>query len=210
MASPETTAARRRSRGFAHVALAFVIGFSLSARLSPPAAGQVMAGAEEVKAAFLVKLLGYTEWPPSSFEHAESPLRVLVVGNEEVAQALEEVARRTSGINGHPIEVVFERLPGRELRASDDVLEEARRSHAVYLEEDDRGRAIRFLEMLDKSDVLTVGGLPGFAASGGMIGLREEGRRIVFDANPQAIRSSSLQVSARVLQLARVVHPGSS
>jgi hypothetical protein len=43
-----------------------------------------------------------------------------------------------------------------------------------------------------------------------MIGLREAGSRIVFDANPEVIRRSRLRVSARVLRLARVVGPGAS
>ena len=58
--------------------------------------------------------------------------------------------------------------------------------------------------------VLTVGTEPGFTMLGGMIGLREEGRRIAFDANPSAIRQSRVVVSARVLQLARVLPSSSS
>ena len=54
-------------------------------------------------------------------------------------------------------------------------------------------------------EVLTVGDVPDFAAAGGMIGLRRQGRRMVFDANPEAIRAGGITVSARVLKLARIV-----
>ena len=57
--------------------------------------------------------------------------------------------------------------------------------------------------------MLTVGDAPGFARDGGMLGLVQQGSRIVFDANPTAIRVSGLQVSSKVLKLARIVGPES-
>jgi hypothetical protein len=126
---------------------------------------------------------------------------VVVAGNDEVAAALEEIAQRSARIAGRRLEV--ERLSLRAVRERD--LERMLRAHALYLEEEDPERTAAILSALAGSGVLTVGGTPGFAALGGMIGLRPEGRRIVFDANPASIRASQVTISARVLQLARIV-----
>jgi hypothetical protein len=164
----------------------------------------------EVKAAFLVNFLRYTEWPAASFAGTATPFRVVVIGDGEVAEALQAVVRRSTRVGNRTLEVRSLRVPERRLREGDPLPEELRDAHAVYVGESDRESTGRLLEVLRDHDVLTVGGQSGFAALGGMIGLREEGRRIVFDANPGAIRRSRLRVSARVLQLARVVGPGAS
>jgi hypothetical protein len=162
----------------------------------------------EVKAAFLVNFLRYTEWPDSSFEGTAAPFRVVVIGDAEVAEALQAVVRRSTRVGNRALEIRSLQLAQRRLRGNEPLPEELRDAHAVYVGESDGESTVRLLEMLHDHDVLTVGGQTGFAASGGMIGLREEGRRIVFDANPEAIRTSRLRVSARVLRLARVVGPG--
>ena len=56
--------------------------------------------------------------------------------------------------------------------------------------------------------VLTVGDQAGFNAAGGMIELVSVAGRIVFQANPAAIRNAGLVVSAKVLKLARAVEAG--
>jgi len=192
------------------MALAIAAQMLAGGSLAAQGEGPLIAAPHEVKAAFLVKFLGYTEWPQTSFERTDSPLRIVVLGDPDVAAALEEVARRQPGIHGHPLEISYHRLPNRALREGDPQIEAARQAHAVYVEGDDPERAARLLGLLGRDDVLTIGAHAEFCVSGGMIALREQGRRIVFDANASAIRESSLQVSARVLQLARVVSPGSS
>jgi hypothetical protein len=164
----------------------------------------------EVKAAFLVNFLRYTEWPDSSFDGAAAPFRVAVIGDAEVAEALQAVVRRSTRVGNRALDVRSLRLPTRRLREGDPLPVELRDVHAVYVGEFDDESTGRLLEVLRDHDVLTVGGQSGFAALGGMIGLREAGSRIVFDANPEVIRRSSLRVSARVLRLARVVGPGAS
>ena len=173
---------------------------------APPSFGQVRdVSPAEVKAAYIVNFLRYTEWPANSFSDDEAPISVAVIGDDDVAEALRDIAARSGEVGGRLIEVRSPRLPGRRLRETDDVLDELRSAHAVYVMEPDEERAVALVEALGGYDVLTVGGQPDFAAHGGMIGLREEGRRIAFDANPHAIRQTRLRVSARVLQLARVV-----
>lgn len=178
-------------------------------------AGEALAAAaagapvEEVKAAFVVNFLRYTEWPATSFESAESPFVVTVIGSDGVADALEAIAERAETIGERPLTVQSRRLPGRGGWRWQRLIAELRGSHLVYLgAEIERENLAELLAALAEEAVLTVGDRPGFAASGGMIGLRRSGTRIVFDANTDAIKRTRLLVSARVLRLARIVGGG--
>jgi hypothetical protein len=178
----------------------------VSARYGRAQAAGEVARPAEVKAAYLVNFLRYTVWPPSAFPDPATPLRVVVVGDDAVAAELLAIARRSPRIAGRPLEVGAVRAPSaRQLEQGGAVVEDLRRAHAIYVADSDDELVARLLEALDESDVLTIGDGDRFAALGGMIGLREDGGRIVFDANAGVIRGSRLQVSARVLQLARVV-----
>lgn len=190
---------RRRSL-FAALAL------TLAAAGLPPVVAVADVRVEDVKAAFVAKLLRYTEWPATSFEAAESPFVVIVIGDDAVAGALEEIAERSAPIAGRPLSVEPRRLPGRGSWRYARLLEELQRSHLLYLgEEVTEGNAAELIEDLEGAAVLTVGDRPGFAEAGGMIGLRRSGGRVAFDANPGAIKKTRLVVSARVLRLARIV-----
>jgi hypothetical protein len=80
-----------------------------------------------------------------------------------------------------------------------------RGSHAVYVATLDHPRRRSILTCLERADVLTVSDQPDFAADGGMLGLVLQETRIVFDANPAAIKETRVSVSSKVLRLARIV-----
>jgi hypothetical protein len=159
---------------------------------------------EQVKAAYVVNFLRYTEWPAGRLPAAESPFVVCLVEADAVADELEAIAARLGSIGGHRLEVRrYETAPPRTVdrRALVEALAPA---HVVYVGERTED-APGLLRELERREILTIGDPPEFAESGGMIGLRREGNRVVFDANPEAIRATRLTVSARVLKLARIV-----
>ncbi|HUP93249.1 MAG TPA: YfiR family protein [Solimonas sp.] len=160
------------------------------------------AKAAQVKAAYLLNFLRYTQWPDSAFADPQSPYRVAVLGDGQVAVALEALARRAGPIEGRPI-----RVGGGPLRLeAGGVPEAVRGAHLVYLGGAQGGAQLPELRRrLGKADVLLVGDATGFAAAGGMLGLALEQGRIVFDANLDAIRRSEVLVSSKVLKLARIV-----
>jgi hypothetical protein len=53
--------------------------------------------------------------------------------------------------------------------------------------------------------VLTIGETPGFATSGGMINLVLEDNRVRFEVNVKAAKEADLNISSRLLALARIV-----
>ena len=199
----------RHHSTIAWLALALAIGSTPAA----DAQGVDEERAAEVKAGFLVNFIRYTNWPQSSFSAPDSPIRVVVIGSELVAENLERISDRAGPIaGGRGIDITaMESLEEMSSAERDAIVDTLRHSHLVYVaEESERAseRASDLLKSLVGHDVLTVGDGTSFAPAGGMIGLWRDGERIVFDANPEAIRKSRLAVSARVLKLAHIVETG--
>jgi hypothetical protein len=155
----------------------------------------------QVRAAFLLNFVRYTEWPASSFESEDSPYFVVVVDDDGVATALRELAERAGKTDGRALRVLSLRTPERaEERTA--LVELARRSHVAYLgEKPDH----ELLAALSPATVLTVAADDAFVRTGGMIALVVDGGRVTFDVDPEAIRARGLMLSSRVLRLARNV-----
>ena len=62
----------------------------------------------------------------------------------------------------------------------------------------------KILTFLNQSPVLSVSDSPDFARFGGMIGFVLEQGRIVFDINRKSMGKASLEVSSKLLKLARM------
>jgi hypothetical protein len=182
-------------------ALALLAGFA-----GPAAAQETSAALEaQVEAAFLVNFLRYTDWPPERTTPIEEPLVITVLGDAGTAAALARLAEVVPPVRGRRIEVQRLEFPdGADATVRASLSDRLRRSHLVFVH-DTREPVEAILGDLSGQPVLTVSDRPGFAAEGGMLGLRRLGGRIVFEANPGAIRNARLVVSAKVLKLARIV-----
>jgi len=198
----------RRATNGAGAALALLLALCVPALVlhaEAPAAER----SDQVKAAYLINFLRYTDWPPGSFPARDSPFRILVVGRPELLDAVRGLATAAGSIGGRAIAVERMTLPepgvssGSELRAL--VAERLRSCHLLFIERDERERAADLLSLVRDFPVLTVSDVDNFAQAGGMLELLPRGANIVLAANPGAIRRSDLMVSAKVLKLARVV-----
>lgn len=170
--------------------------FGLAGALLFAAAATAHAQAHEsarIEAAYIVDFVRYTEWPPTSFASPQAPVVVVVYRAPAIADALAAIAGGGARIGSRPIEVrraqtievLRRRLPG---------------AHVLY-SGTDHDAALALAGDL----VLTIGAAPGFVRAGGMIAFAQQGDRVVFDANLPAIRSAGLELSAKVLALARRV-----
>jgi hypothetical protein len=152
----------------------------------------------QVRAAFVLNFVRYTEWPATSFESEDSPYYVVVVDDDGVASALRELADRAGRTGGRALRVISMRTP----ESAEALVGLVRRSHVAYLgEKPDQ----ELLEALSAATVLTVAADAEFLRRGGMIALVVEGSRVTFDVDADAIRAHGLLLSSRVLRLARNV-----
>jgi hypothetical protein len=61
------------------------------------------------------------------------------------------------------------------------------------------------LKLLDQQGVLTVSEIENFAQRGGVIHLKKENNRIVFEINLAAAKRAGLTMNAHLLKLAKIV-----
>lgn len=145
-----------------------------------------------VKAAFLYRFTGFVEWPSGSFPGSDSPIRIGVLGDDEVLRDLREVARE-SAKDGRPV-VVVRLLPGETLN----------NLHVVYLRGLSAVRATEFIASVPEG-VLTVVDADGQHPPGAVLSFFLEDGRVRFGASVAAATRQRLRLSSRLLTIARQV-----
>lgn len=147
----------------------------------------------EVKAAFLYHFIGYVEWPARAFDSPASPFVVGVLGKSAVLDALREAVRGKS-VQGRAVTVRQVQI-GQELR----------QCHLLFIPAPEMRNLSRVLEVLGEAPVLLVGESEGFTQRGGIINFFLEQNKLRFEINPDAAKRVSLNISSKLLRLARVV-----
>ncbi|WP_161627292.1 YfiR family protein [Arenimonas composti] len=157
----------------------------------PAAGGDRQATEAAVKAAFVFKFGEYVEWPPEHFPAADTPLRIGVFANDEVAGELERiVAGRTMA--GHPVQVY-------RLQRGDRV------DDLQLLYVGARGEEGDGLLAAAGDGVLTVTDAPGAVPRGSVINFVVVDARVRFDVALRTAEQRHLRISSRLLAVARNV-----
>jgi YfiR/HmsC-like len=147
----------------------------------------------QLKAAFLFSFAKFIEWPPDTFPDAAAPFRICVLANDPVIAEVQQVIGKKT-INGRSVTISSVRTP-----------EEARACHILFLSAAANSKSPAFLKALRGARVLTAGEVPEFCEWGGVVNFIRSGDHIHFELNPRAAEAAGLQVSSRLLRLARVV-----
>ncbi|HEV7219578.1 MAG TPA: YfiR family protein [Terriglobales bacterium] len=180
---------RRRAQfcALAVAALLSVGGTSARAQDSPSVEYQV-------KAAFLFNFAKFVDWPPGSYQDEKTPITICVFGYDPFGSALDEIIRGKS-INNR--ELVKRRIDkAGELKTCQIVFVSAREDK--FLSE--------ILSNLKGVSALVVGEGENFAERGGEIQFYLENNRVRFAINVDAVQRARLNVSSKLLALAKIVH----
>ncbi len=150
-------------------------------------------GEDDVKAAFVLKLVNFVQWPSSN----TNDLVIGFIGADSTSDALQ---RQASGktVNGRRVVVRRLGLDG-DLKAC----------QVIFLGDSERKNTASVLERVRGTSVLTVGEYDGFGQRGGIINLLLNDGRIRFEVNPHGAERAHLQISSRLLSLATIVADGS-
>lgn len=180
-------------------ALALAISLALSAA---GAAGQTVAQERvaKIKSAYLLNFLRYTKWPTHAFSDAASPLTVCVVGVDSLGRTL-ELTMSGQTVSNRPV-AIRRYVSGDELRRHTNAS-----CHLIFLSSSELEGAPTLTEFDNTGMSLTVGETRSFVRFGAMLALNLENDRIVFYANRDAIRRAEVDLSSKLLQLARIVEP---
>jgi hypothetical protein len=161
-----------------------------------------------VHAAYVINFVRYSRWPRLA---PDAHLVVATLGPPESADALRVLASRADPVEGHVVKVralSLNHAPPKHDEAVATIRAHAADAQLVYVAPSHRGWNQAVIEALAGRPVLTVGMGSEFVAGGGMFGLVRREGRVVFTANSQAIMRNPVDVSARVLMLARPLGPG--
>ena len=158
-----------------------------------PAAAQPAAPIEaNVKAVFLFNFTKYVTWPPSAIgERSPSEVRICVTANDEFFSLL-KTAVEGEAIDGKPLVPVA--LEG---------LDDAKTCQILYVGDVRTPDAKAWLSMVRTGQVLTVA--DGALNDETVITFVRDDNRIRFDINRVAAERRNLNVSAKLLRLARKV-----
>ncbi len=150
------------------------------------------ATAPALTSAFLYNFAKFTEWPADALAPGQR-LALCVLGDNAVASALEQIIRGHS-IESHELTV--------ELLKSDA---SARSCHVLYLSGLDEKRSLQVIDSLKAAPVLTASDAVRFAEVGGVAQLILEDGRMRFTINVTAAQRARLQLSSKLLSLARII-----
>lgn len=145
----------------------------------------------EVEAAIVYNILLFVEWPVESTLAAGGPLVLCVDPASRLAGPLKSLA-------GRPVRT--HRLELHDMSAA----EPWRGCHALFVDAASKaGAALR--RHAKGQPLLVIGEEPAAADDGVMVRLAEADGRITFDVDLAAARQGRLQISSRLLRLARKV-----
>jgi hypothetical protein len=143
----------------------------------------------QVKAAFLLNFTKFIEWPAETAASA-SPVDICILGDDPFGPVLDQMVAGET-LQGRKVEVVRVKRP---TPSSCQVLFIGRMEKDVD----------SLLSML-RPGVLTVGDRPNFLRDGGIIEFTVESHRVKFDINQSAAAKARLQISSKLLNIARSV-----
>lgn len=143
----------------------------------------------EVKAAYLINLFAYIEWPVPQ----PGPRTVCVLGRDPFGQLLDRTAEKNTSF---PITV--KRLGEGQNAKGCDIL---------FVAQGSLRRNAGVLEEMVRQGVLTVGERDDASADGSVVVLEtnERDKRVTIAVNPVVAKSVGFRISSRLLAIARLI-----
>lgn len=182
-------AARTQSLGLriATVALLSVLMVLLAAK---PLYGQSSSPEREyeVKAAFLYRFAQFVEWPETTADR----ITLCLLGEDPFGSAMDKLDGK---------EVGDRTLVVRRLTDAGDAGE----CQVLFISSSAKPHLADMIGVLDGHRVLTVGETDRFTQQGGIIKFYKVRNRLRFEVNLEAARKAGVEISSRMLKLARIV-----
>jgi hypothetical protein len=154
-----------------------------------------------IKAGFIYNFAKFVEWPSTAFTEAESPIVIGVIGVDPFGSLIDRIVEDKK-IGSHGF-VVKRFKWGKDLKELKDC-------KILFISPSERAHIDEILQQVKGLPILTVGETPGFAERGGMIRFTLEDNRVRFEVNVEAARQADLNISSRLLTLAKIISPSAA
>lgn len=143
-----------------------------------------------VKAAYLLKFAAFVEWPQSTFNNANSPLVIGIIGDDPFGEAIDHMAARHL-VSGRKVVIIRSKQIGKIDR--EDIL---------FVSQSEQYRMDLIAKNLTGKKVLTVA---EFDDPQIIIRFVIENDKVRFDINLAQAQRSDLKLSSKLLNVARYV-----
>lgn len=149
----------------------------------------------DVKAAFVLNFIRLTEWPDGALSNPSLPLTITVLGDSPIATALEAAASKP--VKGHTLLV-------RRVATLNDIGS----CHVLFIAEAASSLAAAAVRAAGASGVLTISESSEGDTPDAVISFFLDNSRVGFDVNRDAAARAGMELSTRLLGVARHVHGG--
>jgi hypothetical protein len=177
--------------------LIVIVGMTLN--WTPPAdaqAGDADSSEYLIKAGFIYNFAKFVEWPSSAFSQPDSPIVIGVLGTDPFGNVLDRIVEDKK-IGPRPF-VVRRYKWGKDLKDLKDC-------KILFVSASEKAHVDEILLSVKALPILTVGETPGFAEHGGVIRFTLEDNRVRFEVNVDAAHQADLNISSRLLTLAKII-----
>jgi len=157
-------------------------------------AGAASVAEYELKAALLYKIAKFVRWPEPRHTTGVARLTFCVVGADPFGPAIDAIVGQL--VQARRVAVQRFEDPKDAAASSCDL---------AFVSAPSTGKMTDSLRALSGRPILTVGDVPGFAASGGVLGMRTEQGKVRFEVNLDSSAAQGLEISAQLLRLATIV-----
>jgi hypothetical protein len=142
----------------------------------------------------VLNFVKFVEWPESAFVDRSSPLVIAILGDDPFGGALDRIVLEKT-INGRTLVL-------KKLSAAADFTA----VQVLFISASERQRTPAILKKTTGTSVLTISDMDDFCGMGGIIHLSKQDQRIRFEVNLGAAAHSGLNISSKLLGLARSVY----
>lgn len=148
----------------------------------------------QVKASLIFNFLQFIEWPPEVWEQSPTTMHICLIGGDRFGIALTTLEQEI--VRGKHIEISH-------FEASED--SRLKDCQVVFISDGSPTDIDRILSLVRNQSILTVGESSDFLEKGGIISFLIDSDRVVFDINRRAALQARLNVSSKLLRVARMV-----
>lgn len=146
----------------------------------------------EVKAAFLLKLPNFVNWPEGVFVSADAPLVVGILGKDPFGNVIDELAGAARP-QGRPVMIC-------RLHTVKEAIE--KNCHVLFIAPSEKEFIEEIVAGIGNRPILTVGDVPSLATRGIMINFVVINKTVKFEINEKRARDAGLRISSQLLDLA--------
>jgi hypothetical protein len=151
-----------------------------------------------IKAGFIYNFAKLVEWPATAFEKPDAPIVIGILGTDPFGTVIDQVVSNKK-IGAHAFVV-------RRLKWGADLKE----CNILFVSSSESAHLDEVIHAVKGMPILTIGETPGFASRGGIINLTLEDNKVRFEVNVDAGKQANLNISSRLLALAKITTQAST